>query len=80
MATPATAAATTGRQRRERSRPSGSSRNGRVMPQAMAGAQMISPATTASRAASASGRWSRPSWSSQGSKGMVSDQIRPEAA
>ncbi len=37
-------------------------------------------ATTASWAASGSGRWSRNSWCSQGSKGMFSAQTRPEAA
>ena len=80
MTGPTTAAATTGRQRRERSRPSGTSRAGRVIPKAIAGAQLNSPTTAASWAASGSGRWSRSSWSSQGSTGMVSDQISPEAA
>jgi hypothetical protein len=55
MTTPATVAATTTRQRRDRSRPSGSSRNGSVIPSAIAGAQMTWLATTASCAASASG-------------------------
>ena len=41
MAGPATADATTTRQRRDRSRPSGTSRAGRVMPRAMAGAQNV---------------------------------------
>ena len=40
---PVTAAAATTRQRRERSRPLGSSRNGRVIPRVMAGAQWNSP-------------------------------------
>jgi hypothetical protein len=55
MATPTTAAATTSRQRRDRSRPLGNSRNGRVMPRAIAGAQMTWLATTASWATSGSG-------------------------
>jgi hypothetical protein len=55
MATPATVAATTSRQRRDRSRPSGNSRNGRVTPRAIAGAQVSSAATVASHPASASG-------------------------
>ena len=53
---PATAATTTTRQRRERSRPSGTSRAGRVIPRATAGAQMNSPATArAGRPAAAGG-------------------------
>ena len=65
------------RQRRDRSRPSGNSRNGRVMPRAIAGAQMNSLATTASWAASGSGGWSRSSWSSQGSQGMSATRPGP---
>jgi hypothetical protein len=61
--------ATTGRQRRDRSRPSGSSRNGRVMPRATATAQLVSRATTATWPIRASGRPSTSSVSSQGSKG-----------
>jgi hypothetical protein len=80
MATPATVPATTHRQRRDRSRPSGSSRNGRVTPKAMAGAQPASLSTTASRPARVSGRWSRTSVSSQGSKGMTRAQASPAAA
>jgi hypothetical protein len=80
MATPTTASATTSRQRRDRGRPLGNSRNGRVMPRAMAGAQLVSLNTTATWPARASGRRSRISMSSQGSEGMVSAQIRPEAA
>ena len=45
MIAPATAAATTGRQRRERSRPSGISSSGRVMPQVIAGAHRDCTAT-----------------------------------
>jgi hypothetical protein len=77
---PATAAAATGRQRRERSRPSGTSSAGRVIPKATAGAQLNSPNRAPSWAASGSGRWSRISWLTHGSKGMVSDQTKPEAA
>jgi hypothetical protein len=77
---PATAAATTGRQRRERSRPSGTSRAGRVMPKAIAGAQLYSPTSAPSWARNGSGRPSRISWSTHGSKGMVTDQTSPEAA
>jgi hypothetical protein len=55
MATPTTAAVTTSRQRRDRSRPSGNSRNGSVMPRAIAGAQMTWLAITASCATSGSG-------------------------
>jgi hypothetical protein len=77
---PVTAAPATTRQRRERSRPSGSSRNGSVIPSVMAGAQENSPATAASWAASGSGRRLRMSWSTHGSKGISSDQTSPEAA
>ena len=77
---PTAAAATTGRQRRDRSRPSGTSRAGRVIPKAIAGAQLNSPNTAASSATSGSGRCSRSSCSSQGSTGMVSAQISPEVA
>jgi hypothetical protein len=77
---PATAAATTGRQRRERSRPSGTSRAGRVMPKAIAGAQLYSVAMASSWASRGSGRPVRISWSSQGSTGMVTDHISPETA
>jgi hypothetical protein len=44
----ATVPATTNRQRRDRSYPSGSSRNSRVMPRVIAGAQPVSRNTTAS--------------------------------
>jgi hypothetical protein len=78
--TPATVSATTSRQRGERSRPSGSNRNGRVTPRAMAGAQPISRTSATTWPASASGRWPSSSEFSQGSKGMLSAQTSPEAA
>jgi hypothetical protein len=70
MALPATAATTTARQRRERSRPSGSSRAGRVIPSMIAGAQISSLAMALSWATTGSGRWSRNSSSTQGASGM----------
>ena len=80
MTGPATAVTATSRQRRERSRPSGSSRAGRVMPRAMAGAQMVTWAMAFSWATSGSGRCSRTSWSTQGPRGMIRLQVSPEAA
>ena len=46
----------------------------------MAGAQENSPATAANWAASGNGRRLRMSWSTQGSKGISTDQTSPEAA
>ena len=80
MAGPATAAAATTRQRRDRSRPSGTSRAGRVTPRAMAGAQTVTSAMALSLAISGSGRWSRASWSIQGPRGMIRLQVSAEAA
>jgi hypothetical protein len=80
MTGPATAVPTTTRQRGERSRPSGSSRAGRVMPRAMAGAQMVTWAMAFSWASSGSGRCSRTSWSTQGPSGMIRLQVSAEAA
>jgi hypothetical protein len=80
MTGPAAAAAATARQRRDRSRPLGTSRAGRVTPRAMAGAQMVTSATAVSLASNESGRWSRTSWSSQGSRGMIKLQMSAEAA
>jgi hypothetical protein len=77
---PATAPAATTRQRRERSRPSGTSRNGRVMASAMAGAHRYSAATAPPWAASGSGRPARTSSSTHGLRGTSSDQTRPAAA
>ena len=77
---PNAAVATTTRQRGERSRPSGTSRAGRVMPRAIAGAQLNSPVTAASWAASGSGRPARSSWPIHTSQGIHSDQTSPEAA
>jgi hypothetical protein len=51
-----------------------------VIPKATAGAQLNSPTRAPSWATNGSGRWSRISWLTHGSKGMVSDQTRPEAA
>ena len=64
-----TAATATTRQRRDRSRPSGSSSNGRVMARQMPTAHRLSPARAASRAAGGSGRPVRCSWSTHGSQG-----------
>jgi hypothetical protein len=80
MAGPATAVAATTRQRRDGSRPSGTSRAGRVTPRAMAGAQTVTSATAVSLASNESGSWSRTSWSSQGSRGMIRLQMSAEAA
>jgi hypothetical protein len=80
MPAPVTAVTTTTRQPGERSRPPGSSRNGRVMPNATPGAHRKLPATAVSCAANGSGRPSPTSWSTQGSKGTISDQARPEIA
>jgi hypothetical protein len=77
---PTAAATATGRQRRERSRPSGTSRAGRVMPKAIAGAQLNSPIRAPTWAGSGSGRPVTISRSTQGSSGMVTDQTRPETA
>ena len=70
MAVAATAATTTGRQRGERSRPSGSSSSGRVTARVRPIAQKFSPIRTRYGAATGSGRPVRCSWSTQGSKGM----------
>ena len=66
---PATAATATTRQRRDRSRPLGSSSKGRVMARVMPTAHRLSPARAASRAARGSGRSVPSSWSTQGSQG-----------
>ena len=80
MTGPATAAAATTRQRRDRSRPLGTSRAGRVTPRAMAGAQIVTSAMASSLATRGSGRWSRTSWSIQGPSGMIRLQVSAEAA
>jgi hypothetical protein len=79
-ANPATLVTTTTPQRRDRSRPSGSSRAGSVTPSPMAGAQLTSETTVTSWAATGRGRWSCSSWVIQGSKGMLHDQVSPAAA
>ena len=50
------------------------------MPKAIAGAQLYSVTMALTLASRGSGRPSRISWSSQGSKGMVIDQSSPETA
>jgi hypothetical protein len=50
------------------------------MPKAIAGAQLYSVATASSWASRGSGRPVRISWSTQGSKGMVTDHTSPETA
>jgi hypothetical protein len=80
MAAAAMAMAATGRHRRERSRPSGTSSAGRVTPRTVAGAQLNSPSTAATWAASGSGRCSATSWSSHASPGMGRDHTSPAAA
>ena len=80
---PARLAATASRQRRERSRPSGSSSNGRVTPRLMAGAQ------TWPRPPQVAASWARqqqraddgrqPGNSTQGVPGICSDQTSPAA-
>ena len=77
---PTTLATTTTRQRRDRRRPSGNSRNGRVTPRAMAGAQVYSPSAAVSLAARGSGRPAWTSWPTQGRRGTTRAQSRPEAA
>ena len=72
--------AATGRQRRERSRPSGTTSAGRVTPRTVAGAQLNSPNTAATWAASGSGRCSATSWTSHESPGMARDHTSPAAA
>jgi hypothetical protein len=69
MAAPARAATATGRQRGERSRPSGSSSSGRVMARAMPTAQKVSPIRARFNATTGSGRPDRCSWSTHGSTG-----------
>jgi hypothetical protein len=77
---PVTLAQTASRQRRERSRPPGSSSNGRVTPRAMAGAHNGSTTAASSCAAMGSGRPLRTRSSTQASPGTFKDQTRPEAA
>jgi hypothetical protein len=76
----ATPVAATGRQRRERSRPPGTSSAGRMTPRTVAGAQLNSPYTAAAWATSGSGRPSPTSRSSHGPTGIGSDQASPAAA
>jgi hypothetical protein len=77
---PVTLAAATSRQRRDRSRPSGSSSAGKVTPRAMGVTQFRSPTTAFNWAASGSGRCSASSWSTRGAKGVVREPARPAPA
>jgi hypothetical protein len=79
-AVPAMATTATTRQRRERSRPSGSRSSGRVTASRRPTAHRLSPARAASRAAGGSGRPATSSWLTHGSQGTFTVQTRPAAA